>query len=309
MISLNKMLLSVTLTWTLICLSVANARNSTKSAQNQLYTKKALKRFERKFGREDVRAFLDKPEDSYQKQKLKNRFVEALALEYVAGNDITDELSTILPFDMNLDSDSLIQARSGFPGGNTGGINSVFYLLEEIWGYGCWCYFGEDYGSGRGSPVNEMDADCQALGLCYQCIEMDLKEEGKDNCFPGMEQYNRPVRRDSSLEGALIACAEENEGDNCKIYTCTCETTFVNKLIRNFFNGIQFDPTPKHSLGFNPSVECPGSGGNHEKQCCGTYPSRTPYGINTRACCEPAGKTYNPSLYECCDDGSLKISC
>ena len=57
-----------------------------------------------------------------------------------------------------------------------------------------------------------MDSDCQALGLCYQCIEMDLKSEGRDDCFPGMEEYNRPVRRDSSLEGALIACAEENEG-------------------------------------------------------------------------------------------------
>ena len=51
-----------------------------------------------------------------------------------------------------------------------------------------------------------------------------------------------------------------------------------------------------------------------EKQCCGTYPGRFPYrtssagdGVVDRGCC--VDKTYASNNMECCDDGSVMLSC
>ena len=43
--------------------------------------------------------------------------------------------------------------------------------LHYIDGYGCWCYFGDDHGHGRGQPVNEVDALCQWLHHGYTKLE------------------------------------------------------------------------------------------------------------------------------------------
>ena len=42
-------------------------------------------------------------------------------------------------------------------------------------------------------------------------------------------------------------------------------------------------------------------------ECCGTYPSRYPYGLNgNRECC--GGLLYNPNVLFCCS-GDIKITC
>lgn len=267
----------------------------TNSANNTKFLDNAINRFKKQLGRGVQKSKFFKNSKHPQEDRLKNRFIETLALEMVTGHQ---------PASIQ------IMGRSASKPQRRNAMRSILLMFEEIWGYGCWCYFGEEYDRGHGPPQNEVDAQCQSLGLCYQCAEMDLLQEGRADCYPGMEEYNRPVRRDASVEGAVIACQEENQGDNCKIYTCACETAFINKLVQNFFKGLQFDPSKKHSLGFDPVVECPTrDGGGQEKQCCGEYPTRSPYGVNTRACCASSGKTYNPALYECCDDGTIKISC
>ena len=57
--------------------------------------------------------------------------------------------------------------------------------------YGCWCYFGENYGIGKGLPVDEMDGLCKRLANAYECAMMDYAEanDGNDDCVPWEVQY------------------------------------------------------------------------------------------------------------------------
>ena len=48
-------------------------------------------------------------------------------------------------------------------------------LLDQ---YGCWCYFEDDHGNGRGKPINEIDAQCKILHDGYACAIMDGDLEG-----------------------------------------------------------------------------------------------------------------------------------
>lgn len=229
-----------------------------------------------------------------QESRLKARYFEEIALRIKNGE--------MPPMPPRVEGERRPSKRSQ--------LNSIAFMLTHIWEYGCWCYFGEDYGLGHGAPVNHVDDACQALNLCYRCVAMDLLSEGRNDCNPGTEDYNAPVRKDPGVEGMMIACQEENAGDNCKIYTCTCEAQFIATLVEFFFTNAGFDPSYKHSLGqFDPVSGCPTSPGNTDKECCGHYPQRFPYSIDTRNCCEQSGKTYNPAVYECCVDGTVKPVC
>lgn len=50
-------------------------------------------------------------------------------------------------------------------------MNSIFADINQGWG--CWCYFDENSGRGRGQALNEGDALCKVLQHAYECIQMD----------------------------------------------------------------------------------------------------------------------------------------
>ena len=43
-------------------------------------------------------------------------------------------------------------------------------------GWGCWCYFDENSGRGRGQALNEGDAICKTLQHGYECIQLESAE-------------------------------------------------------------------------------------------------------------------------------------
>ena len=195
-------------------------------------------------------------------------------------------------------------------------------IVQSINGYGCWCYFQEDHGKGRGIPMNEVDAQCKILQDGYSCILMDAVDEGDLDCVPWDVEYNSATGlgmmvddpNNDNVEKALrTKCNKANKKNNCAARACMVENYFVIQTVKLFLTGVEFDPSLKHDLGnFNAKEECvikQGQHGKSDKQCCGNYPLRFPYKTlnGDRGCC--VKKTYNTLRLQCCSDGSLKFNC
>lgn len=192
-------------------------------------------------------------------------------------------------------------------------------IITNINGYGCWCYFQDAHGHGRGAPVNEVDAQCKILHDGYSCILMDHEEAGKD-CTPWDVKYNSASglgllaadNDNDSLEYAIRqSCKRANKKSTCAAQACMVENYFVVSTMRIFLSGIKFDMSVRHDLGnFHPRDDCPiATGIKSEKACCGEQPLRFPYKhLNgDRGCC--GEKTYNTQMMMCCNDGSIKVVC
>ena len=54
---------------------------------------------------------------------------------------------------------------------------------------GCWCYFDENHGKGKGQPVNAIDEKCRQLAHAYDCAIMDAEDAGEPPCVPWDVQY------------------------------------------------------------------------------------------------------------------------
>jgi len=189
-------------------------------------------------------------------------------------------------------------------------------LIESIDGYGCWCYFQEDHGNGRGKPINQMDQRCKQLHDAYECILMDTD----NTCIPWDVEYGSATGlgigadepgNDAFLYAIRKGCDKNNKKDECARMACKVEGYFVVNMFMDYLDAVVFDPTLLHSLGmFNPKDECPIDGGIQieGKECCGEYPIRFPFKTlnGDRACCFQ--KTYNTNLKTCCD-GVVKKEC
>merc|ERR1711884_417708 len=56
-----------------------------------------------------------------------------------------------------------------------GQIGNTINSMNE---YGCWCYFNDDHGRGKGTPVDAIDEMCKTLHDGYECAMRDAEEEG-----------------------------------------------------------------------------------------------------------------------------------
>jgi len=193
-------------------------------------------------------------------------------------------------------------------------------MIDAINEYGCWCYFQEN-GSGRGPPANEVDSQCKKLQDGYTCIILDAEAEG-DECTPWDVPYNSGTglglvaddpENNNNANSLRKSCARANRFDDCAQRSCIVESFFVMQVFRQFLAGVQFDPSLKHSLGnWVPKEDCPiNLGIDAEKECCGTYPHRFPFKLETlygaRNCCGEL--TYNPDVMECCAGNVIKMTC
>lgn len=179
--------------------------------------------------------------------------------------------------------------------------------IEHINNYGCWCYFGENHGSGRGAPVDSVDAMCKNLAAAYDCAMMDYAEAtSSDDCVPWEVDYNAGIS--FGIGGLVDNCNNLNQ-DLCAQYACMAEGAFVINIIGAFLNVGTVNPMHKHVNGFDIRASCPVNSGTQtdERQCCGVLPFRYPYKPVDRQCCGAA--TYDPSMMECCSDNIPKFSC
>lgn len=180
--------------------------------------------------------------------------------------------------------------------------------LDSIDNYGCWCYFDENHGKGRGSPIDGVDAICKNLHMGYDCAMMDYAEsQGVDDCVPWEVVYNSGL---AFGIGALVdSCNSANTGDLCAQYACMVEGAFMHHMIQAFLALGSVNPDHKHDNGFNPRDNCPVNGGDQtdERQCCGILPYRYPFKPLDRECC--GASTFDPAIMDCCSDDVPRFSC
>jgi len=180
--------------------------------------------------------------------------------------------------------------------------------LEE---YGCWCYFYDNVGRGKGNPVDEIDAMCKVLGEGYECAIRDSEDEGLD-CTPWEIDY---LAGTGSGRELYTSCQSLN-ANACAARACAVEGTFVDNLFAVLISGqgIPYEDY-SHRQGFDPATDagCPVKkgtpGAGAEKACCGAYPTRFPFKTlgGDRACC--GGRTYSTGVLNCCSPGKVKATC
>ena len=75
--------------------------------------------------------------------------------------------------------------------------------MDQINDYGCWCYFEDQHGQGKGQPVNDVDEYCKQLHQGYDCAKID----SQNACIPWEANYNsRPEKH----EDVIPDCTNEN---------------------------------------------------------------------------------------------------
>jgi len=212
--------------------------------------------------------------------------------------------------DMNK-TDAQIDAECGDDAQCRAFSGSIGKTISQMNEYGCWCYFGDDHGRGKGSPQDAIDEMCKVLHDGYECAMRDAEDEGT-TCVPWEVAYTSAV----GGSGLSIAeeCAQVNSGSNCAARACTVEGSFVANLLDVFVSGGGIDQTMKHSNGFDQPTNCAtkkNGGGPTNKQCCGNYPDRFPFKTvgGDRKCC--GTRTFNSLTLKCCDADSstVKFNC
>lgn len=155
------------------------------------------------------------------------------------------------------------------------------------------------------------------------------RHSGGRVCDPNRVQYSYTLNVDDNDPNNYmlksITCTDDpmvggkkgrvNLKAACRRDICECDKKLAEDLRDEYMNWDQ----SKHAKlgGFDQEGECKsecaggncgGNGGPTEKQCCGTIPNRFPYKMSdSRKCCE--GKTYDANLYQCCQDGSVALTC
>jgi len=183
--------------------------------------------------------------------------------------------------------------------------------IDNLNEYACWCYFNEDHGRGKGTPIDAIDETCKTLHDGYECAMRDAEDEGT-TCVPWEVSYVSAVG--GTGQSVVEECASVNAGNNCAARACTIEGTFVANLLELFVGGASINNDHKHSNGFDVATGCPvkkSGGGPSNKQCCGNYPDRFPFKTvgGDRKCC--GNRTYNSLTLKCCDTDSstVKFNC
>jgi len=225
-----------------------------------------------------------------------------------------------LDFDSQL---AILGREMGAGVGRSFGAPWVKHLLEPIYGYGCWCYFQDDFGKGKGRPKNAVDRQCRELQRGYACVLLEANETG-DNCIPWEVKYNATTGLGSdpnmeSFEDLLTnKCAMYNDNE-CSRKACIIESYFLINLLEPLMTEA-FNPSLKHELGWDPIVQCakpdkepdtadPEIEYEPVTSCCGHYPHRFPFTTvnGERACCNT--KTYDTSKLQCCNNSFISMSC
>lgn len=189
--------------------------------------------------------------------------------------------------------------------------------MGKLNGYGCWCYFETDHGSGRGHPIDEIDHFCKTLHDGYSCIIIDSSDDTNNidsECVPWAVPYNSAfgggIMTRMDMDTIVRECEVQNPPGTCEAETCKVEGWFVQSYFIYGTSGGTINASHEHRNGFDSRDACPISTGvKSDKKCCGDQPLRFPYKTydDSRQCCQ--GHTFNANLYVCCGDGSVRMNC
>ena len=129
--------------------------------------------------------------------------------------------------------------------------------------------------------------------------------EDTELCDPSDVAYEIDVTK-AYFGGVYTSCKSHNDGDDCAVHTCCCETQFVKSLLELFFGGYTFDDAYAHDV-WDHQANCGNTGvGRSSVECCGNYPFRVPYNELTNTDCCMDEKLFDTGVSDCCMDGSIR---
>lgn len=216
-------------------------------------------------------------------------------------------------------STSLVAVINAQDNASNRAINvALMAKFNQIEDYGCWCHFAGNWQKGKGKPQDIYDHECRDFVRGYDCIYMDA-EEDNHSCVPWETQYFEPMNivYDDTDQRLIDDCTTPNSlfgsqaEKDCRVRTCLVESFFQRTLAQLEEANTPTNPALKLENGFNfDSVCAVAASGPLEKQCCGEYPTRFPFRPKggDYKCCQNK-KAYNSFMFECCDDGSVAMSC
>lgn len=190
----------------------------------------------------------------------------------------------------------------------------VTFFGHILSGYGCWCKWdGETFHkSGHGAVQDDLDQACKVLQHGYTCSLID-DETAESTCDPMSQAYKEiPF---GLIGTELATCTVNNFNNECAIQACTVEARFINRIydmVITDFNSLASESFMHDN--FDISSECVvrsvvAPEFSTERKCCGSYPERAPYFTmdGKNGCCD--GKVFLASSFECCVDGSVRVTC
>merc|ERR1712004_185191 len=188
--------------------------------------------------------------------------------------------------------------------------------------YGCWCNIATDWQVGRGEPVDGLDTACRNVHHSYKC----LTAEGCDKnigwitgpeLVEGMWQWTCAINKEQAFDPV--------EGD-CAVKACTVGTHLYSAISNLYLGGESINPANVHIgtdfeqmsfMGdvvgtvpgeFNFDNECVALPGDRDVKCCGPYPFRREYDINSAECCLESGFEKIRSCGQCFVDDLVYAS-
>ena len=137
--------------------------------------------------------------------------------------------------------------------GNSRGLSDLlsYVGLQE---YGCWCFFGDLHGLGKGKPQDGYDTACMHYHHGVECAKMELQNEAGDGeCDPGtVNNYNYSFKPSADNPKEIIYDCETDNTDACVEATCYLETFFVEMFFAEY-DGKNIDPNV--SVNFDSDTE------------------------------------------------------
>jgi hypothetical protein len=198
----------------------------------------------------------------------------------------------------------------------------------EVNNYGCWCYFDDQVGNGKGQPVDLIDAECKNLHKGYECAladfpdcrkaseggegglrghtDTDSLESPQPDKAPWIRKYLPADQEVGDFDGDIDrACVFQNKDlyGKCGAVVCAIEFNFITQygsITNNVnLNRVAYSHTSTGAGNFDPDQSCKAREYMRDRttrECCGAYPER--YGFKSmknnpdvkfhQECCEPA---------------------
>ena len=104
--------------------------------------------------------------------------------------------------------------------------------MASLQEYGCWCFFDDLHGYGKGKPQDGYDTACMHYHRGVECAKMELENEAGDaQCDPAnVYEYTAVIEPSANPKGMIIDCETHNT-DECLKATCYLETHFVKFVL------------------------------------------------------------------------------
>ena len=120
--------------------------------------------------------------------------------------------------------------------------NTQYLTLQE---YGCWCFFDDLHGLGKGKPQDEYDTACMRYHHGVECAKMELQNEAGDGeCDPATVYWSGFADQGGYIFDSypsadnprdIIYDCETYNTDACLKATCYLETSFVKLLMVEYW--------------------------------------------------------------------------